>query len=157
MRDLGDADVGIGEHRPRSLNVIVRKFRRTASRAANAPRGGEARLGALPDQAALEFRQCAEHMKDKPILRGRCVEGFGQAPKTDPFHPQFLDCFNQLLHRARQAVKLPYDQRVAAAREFQRVAQGWSIRNRARQLLGENLRAAADAIGDDFRDRFALK
>jgi hypothetical protein len=25
-------------------------------------------------------------MKDKPTLRGRCVEGFGQAPKTDPFH-----------------------------------------------------------------------
>jgi hypothetical protein len=30
------------------------------------------------------------------------------------------------------------DQRVAAAREFQRVAQGWAIRHRARQLLGEN-------------------
>src|SRR5260370_34536882 len=58
--------------------------------------------------------------------------------KTNASHAQFLDGFDQLLHRARQAVELPHDQRVAAAREFQRVAKGWSIRNRARQLLGEN-------------------
>jgi hypothetical protein len=45
---------------------------------------------------------------------------------------------DDLLHRTRQPVELPHDQRVAAAREFQRVAKGWSIRNRARQLLGEN-------------------
>jgi hypothetical protein len=95
-------------------------------------------LGALSDQAAFEFRQRTKHVKNKPPLRGRRVEGFGQAAKTDTFHPQFLDGFDQLLHRARQAVELPHDQRVAAAREFQRVAQGWSIRNRARQLLGEN-------------------
>jgi hypothetical protein len=55
-----------------------------------------------------------------------------------PLTRRFLDGFDQLLHRARQAVELPHDQRVAAAREFQRVAQGWSIRNCARQLLGEN-------------------
>jgi hypothetical protein len=33
---------------------------------------------------------------------------------------------------------MPMTAPLAAAREFQRVAQGWSIRNRARQLLGEN-------------------
>ena len=58
--------------------------------------------------------------------------------KTNASHSQFLDGFDQLLHRARQAVELPHDQRVAAAREFQRFAQRWPIRNRARQLLIEN-------------------
>ena len=77
MRDLSHADVGIGEHRLSGLNVLVRQFRRAASRTANSPRGGEARLGAFSDQTALEFRQCAKHVKDKPTLRRRRVEGFG--------------------------------------------------------------------------------
>jgi hypothetical protein len=142
MRDLSHADVGIGEHCLGRLDVVVREFRRTASGAANAPRGGETRLGALSDQAALEFRQCAEHVKNEAPLRRRRVESFGQAAKRDIFQPQFLNGFDQLLHRTRQAIELPYDQRIAAARKFQRVAQGWPIRNRARQLLGENLTAS---------------
>jgi hypothetical protein len=32
-------------------------------------------LGALSDQAALEFRQRAEHMKDEPPLRGQRASG----------------------------------------------------------------------------------
>ena len=55
-----------------------------------------------------------------------------------PFTRRFSIGFDQLLHRARQAVELPHNQRVAAACEFQCLAQGWSIRHRARQLLGEN-------------------
>jgi hypothetical protein len=81
--DLSHADVGIGQYRLGSLDVIVREFRWTASRAANAPRSGEARLGALSDQAALEFRQRAEHVKDKPPLRSRRVQGFGPAAKAE--------------------------------------------------------------------------
>ena len=37
-------------------------------------------------------------MKNEPPLRGRRVEGFGQAPKSDASHPQGFDGFNQLLH-----------------------------------------------------------
>jgi hypothetical protein len=92
----------------------------------------------LADQAALEFRQRPEHVKYEPSLRSRRVEGFGQAAKADASQPQFLDGLDQLLHRARQAVKLPHDQRVAAARKFQRLPQSGAIRHRARQLLGEN-------------------
>jgi hypothetical protein len=55
MRDLGDADVGIGQQRLRGLDVVLREFRRTSSRAAKPTGGGEARLGAFPDQAALEL------------------------------------------------------------------------------------------------------
>jgi hypothetical protein len=53
VRDSGHADVGIGQHRLGGLDVVVRQFRRTASGAANAPRGGEARLGTLPNQAGV--------------------------------------------------------------------------------------------------------
>jgi hypothetical protein len=56
VRDLRHADVGIGEHRLGGLDVVVREFWRTASGATCPPGGGEARLGALPDQAALELR-----------------------------------------------------------------------------------------------------
>jgi hypothetical protein len=83
VRDLSHADVGIGEHCLGGLDVVPREFWRTASSAARAPRGGKARLGAFPDQPSLEFRQRSKHMKKKPSLRGRRVDGFGQAAKTD--------------------------------------------------------------------------
>jgi hypothetical protein len=54
--DLGDADIGVGQHRLGSLDVFIGEFSRTTSGAACAASGGESRLGALPDQAALEFR-----------------------------------------------------------------------------------------------------
>src|SRR5271155_3477901 len=40
--DLGDADVGVGQHGLGSLDVVVGEFWRTASSAARTPRGGEA-------------------------------------------------------------------------------------------------------------------
>ena len=83
MCDLSHADVGIGEHRLGGLDVMVGEFRRPASGAAGTPRGGEARLGALPDQTALKLCQCPKHMENQPALRGRRVEGFGQAAKPD--------------------------------------------------------------------------
>jgi hypothetical protein len=72
------------------LASIACEFRWTASRATNTPGGGEARLGALPDQAAFEFRQRAKHVTNKPTSRGRRVEGFGQGAETDTFQAQFL-------------------------------------------------------------------
>ena len=41
--DLSDADVGVGQHRFGSLDVVVGEFWRTTSGAARAPRGGKAR------------------------------------------------------------------------------------------------------------------
>src|SRR4051795_6624709 len=74
LGDLSDGDVGIGEHRLGSLDIILGEFRRTASGAAKAPGGGQTCLGALPDQAALKFGQRTEHVKNQPPLRGRRVE-----------------------------------------------------------------------------------
>jgi hypothetical protein len=65
LRDLSDGDVGIGEHRLGGLDVVVGEFRRAASGSAKPPRGGKTRLGTLPDQAAFEFRQRAEHVKNQ--------------------------------------------------------------------------------------------
>ena len=47
---------------------------------------------------------------------GRGVESFGQAAKPDASQPQGLNGLDQLLHRSRQPVEFPHDQRVAAAR-----------------------------------------
>ena len=63
VRDLRHGDVGISQHRLGSLDIVVRKFWRTTSGAARAPSSDEARLGALPDEAALEFRQRTKHEK----------------------------------------------------------------------------------------------
>jgi hypothetical protein len=83
VRDLGHPDVGVGQQRLGGLDVVAGEFWRTPSGAARAPSGGEAGLGALPDQAALEFRQRAKHVKNQPPLCGRRVEGFGQTAKPD--------------------------------------------------------------------------
>src|SRR5262245_57137709 len=63
--DLGDADVGIGQQCPRGFKVVLCQLWWTAPRSACAPSGGKAGLGVLADQAALEFRRRAEHVKDQ--------------------------------------------------------------------------------------------
>jgi hypothetical protein len=75
VRDLGDADVGIGQQCLGGLDVIVGEFRRTSSRASRATGGGKARFGALSDQAAFEFRQRTKHVKNEPPLRCTVFEG----------------------------------------------------------------------------------
>jgi hypothetical protein len=54
--DLGDADVWVGQQCPRGFKVVLCQLWRTAPRSACAPSSGKAGLGALSDQAALEFR-----------------------------------------------------------------------------------------------------
>ena len=138
VRDLSNADIGIRKQCPRGFEVLLGQLRRTATRAAEATGGREARLGALPDQAALEFRECAKHMKNQPPLRSRRVEGLGQAAKSDAAQPQVFEGFDQLLHRPGQPIELPNNQRVAATGKFERVMQSRTIRDRSRHLLGEN-------------------
>ena len=120
---MRDADVWIGEQRSRDIEVVFCQLERTTPGAAKPTRGGKARLGAFPDQTALEFRKRAKHVENQPPLFGRRVEGFGQAAKPDASDPQIVDGFDQLLHRARQPIEFPDDQRVAAAREFEGIMQ----------------------------------
>jgi hypothetical protein len=60
-------------------------------------------------------------VENQSPLCGRRVEGFGQAAKPNTPHPQGFDGFDQLFHRPGEAVELPHEERVAAAREFERV------------------------------------
>jgi hypothetical protein len=55
---------------------------------------------------------------------------------------QILHGVDQLLHRARQAIKLPNNQRIAGARVTDGGRRFGAIRDGARQLLGEDARAA---------------
>jgi hypothetical protein len=81
VRDLGNADIGIRQQCPGDIKIVFSQLWWAASGAARAPRRREARLGALSDQAALEFRQRAKHVKNQPPLRSRRVESFGPAAK----------------------------------------------------------------------------
>src|SRR5215471_17970497 len=89
MCDLRHADIGIGQQRLGGFDVVIGEFWRAASGAAKPTGGGEARLGAFPDQTAVEFRKCAKHVKNQPTLRGRRVERFGQTAKPDALTRRF--------------------------------------------------------------------
>jgi hypothetical protein len=90
---------------------------------------------------ALELRQRANHMKNQPPLRGRRVEGFGQAAKPDTLtRSASTVLINYFIDRAR-LIELPHDQRVAAARELERSCKAGRSVNRTGHLLGENLGA----------------
>ena len=79
MRNLSDSYIGIGQQCPRHFEIVVVQLPRSSSGAANPPRGCKTCSCALADQAALEFRQGAEHVKHKdasgvmPGSRGLCV------------------------------------------------------------------------------------
>ena len=64
-------DVGIGQHRLGGLDVVAGEFWQTPSRAAGAPCGGEARLGALPDRTSERKRLAV-------IPEGRHYSGIGR-------------------------------------------------------------------------------
>jgi hypothetical protein len=66
--DLGDADIGIGEQRLGSLDVVVGKFWRTTSGAACAPSGGKPRLSALPDGSGVSV-ECRQWVVSGPSPR----------------------------------------------------------------------------------------
>jgi putative membrane protein len=104
VRDLSRANVGIGEQRLDGLDVVVREFRRSAFGAADAPRGGKPRLRAFPGQAALEFRQRAKHVKNKPTLRSRRVEGSVRLRKPMPFsRSSSMVSINCFIERAKRS------------------------------------------------------
>jgi hypothetical protein len=87
-----------------NVRAAVSQFLRSASGAANAPRGRKAGAGALPEQSALEFCQDAEYLKGKKALRGRRVEDFGQTAKADVPDPSCsivsINCFIDRANRS---------------------------------------------------------
>jgi hypothetical protein len=81
--------------------------------------------------------QRATHMKNSPTLRGRRVEGFGQAAKTDAFTRSLsmvsINCFIERPKRSSF-----HTTSVSPLRANSNAARKGAIRFCARQLLGEN-------------------
>jgi hypothetical protein len=78
MRDLSHANVRIGQHRPGGLYVFVREFRRTPSRAANAPR----RLSsdALPVHPRRTNREYPGRLRTVALRQRRDTPGPASSP-----------------------------------------------------------------------------
>ena len=84
LRDLSDGDVGIGQHRPGSLDIVLAEFRRTASSATEPPGGGQTSLGALHD----------------PAIPSQALAALDAAPSDAIPDPSFV----QVLMTARQII-----------------------------------------------------
>src|ERR1700737_2289222 len=121
----GFASIALAASMSASVSFGGRPPVRPARRAAARPARVRSRI-----KLRSELRQRTEHVKNQPPLRGCRVEGFGQTAKSDAPDPKVFDGFDHLLHRTRQSVELPHDQRVAVAREFEGVMQGGPIRSR---------------------------
>jgi hypothetical protein len=132
MSDLRHSDIWIGQYRLSGLHIVAGEFRRTASRAAQTPRGGKACFCALADEAALEFRQCPKLLKNQSPLRGRRVEGFGQAARPEASRRQVFNCLDRLLRRPRWQVELLDDHRVAPTSEFEDFMRSQVVCDRTR-------------------------
>lgn len=77
MRDLGDADVGVGQHRLGSLDVVVGEFWRTTSGAVCAPGGArpawvrsriDTTLRSLVERVIASCAADANGLRDKAVL-----------------------------------------------------------------------------------------
>src|SRR5271169_4038195 len=88
-----------------------------SSGAAGAPRGGKARLGALPDQAALEFGQRAKHMNPfpppdadlrsaRPHRVSLPVAGRNDRRRDDRRAPNFRSCPGKCLRRSSSKTEI---------------------------------------------------
>lgn len=75
----------------------------------------EARRGSLADDAALEFCERREDVKDETAASGGRVDAVGKRPETDAARLELLHGLDQLPQRARQPIELPDDQRVSLA------------------------------------------
>jgi hypothetical protein len=60
MRDLGYADVAIGQQRLGGLDIVICEFRRTPSSATGAPGGRKARLGCALGSGCARIPRYAE-------------------------------------------------------------------------------------------------
>ena len=125
--NVGDWNIGIGEQRPRNVEVVLGQLRRSAACPPHALRGLKPRAGAFPNEPPLKLRQGAEHVKHQHALRGRRVDSLGEAAKADAAQSQFLDGLDELLHRPRQPVEFPNNENVAAAGVVKRLAQRGTI------------------------------
>lgn len=101
----------IRKHRPGCCQILRRQLRGRPPCRPPRLRRREARARALADDGALEFggpRRC-----ERPAFRPPWwCRSLRSANAGRPARLHALDCLDELLHRARQLIKLPDDQRV---------------------------------------------
>src|SRR3954469_14236937 len=108
--DLGDAVLLGAVELHRELALLGREQLRPAAEPSARPGCGQARLGALTDEVALELGEGAEHMEDQPAAARGGVERLLQAPEADLLPLEPLGERDQVLERAAEPVAAPDDQ-----------------------------------------------
>lgn len=94
--NLFNVDLGVGQHRLCSFQVVGVKLWRPPSCSPACTGCIEVSTSALTDNATLKFGQCPENLENKPATSSRCVNGFGQRPESDAASIEILDRFNKL-------------------------------------------------------------
>lgn len=113
--------------------------------AAVAPAGsccGEAGIGALDDQLALELRQRREEVEHQPAVgRGGVDRGAlaGEHLQPDAASIESLHDIDEVLEAAAQPIELPDHQRVAIAQRSQAGLQSWAVVAFSRRAIGVEL------------------
>jgi hypothetical protein len=113
--------------------------------AAAGPRGGQARVGALADQVALELGQRGKDVEHELAAGGGGGHRLLQAAEPDTPVGERSDGVDQVAQRPAKPVKLPHHQGVAGAELVQDAVQlggGWPARRRRHWLVGEHAVAA---------------
>ena len=140
-----DRDFRVGDQRPGLLEVLVRDRPRPAAHAAATARRIQARAGALANDLALELGDRAEHGKDQtPAGAGR-IDVLREDLEADAAPLQVFDRLEQLPARAREPVRFPYHQPVAAAHGLERGIKCRPIALRAARGFREYALAAGVA------------
>ena len=89
--NIADGNIGIGELRPRNVEVVLGHLRRSPSGSARTLRCGKSGACRLSNEGALEFGKRAEHVKHLDALRRRRVARLREAPKGNVAQAKLLD------------------------------------------------------------------
>jgi hypothetical protein len=155
QRRLGNAEArgdflrrkrAVGEEGSCRRRVFFRQAARPPAFLAFALCFGESGGCALADQGALEFGDCAQHVKDQHSARRRGVDCIREGDEAYAPSLQVFGGFDKLLERPRQPVEFPDNERIALA---QHVAQ------EARQFQPIGFRAGGLLDDDALAPRLA--
>ncbi len=98
--------------------LLCAEFPGSSAFASSGPRRFKPCLRPIPDQVALELRQCSEDVKHQPAARCGRVDGFLKALEPDLLLLQFRHKLNQVFERTPETIQPPNNKHVALAQLF---------------------------------------